>query len=328
MNGNVLLPVSIDGRWGLINDRGEIVVEPNYDGAGGGIGIAYIKNASNLVVVDFRGQELHSVNGVKTYCEFSEQMLSVEIGTEWTYLCADGRLMPTRYAICRDFHGGFAAVEDFDGRWGLIDRDGNWVIEPKFEEALDFDPISKWLPVMRSGRWEMVNLSGQIARLNATDVLPSGNGFYGVEVEIKGGRDERTLYGIIDADLNWAIPPQFPEMALPGPDNVSVRDGDSWINIGFDGQVRFRSDATFLGSVFCGLARAYVNGTVTANGLAGGKFAFVDTRGKLTIDPKYDDAFDFRNGVAEVGVFLDDTNTSWGYINVDGKELWPPSRRQ
>ena len=320
MNGRLMLPVSCGGQWGLINDLGSVIAEPKYRFSGRGIGNAYLITDEGLVVVDCQGSEVGFIKGVTSYSEFSDQMLVVEVNGGMTYLGLDGKLLPGIYEVCRDFHGGFASVQDFNGRWGLIDRKANWVIKPRFEEALDFDTKTQRLPVQSSGLWELVGIDGKISSLGAADILPGTNGVFGAAVSKTGF----LLYGLIDATSEWVVAPEFSDMAFLGPDNVSVRDSDGWANIGFDGEYRFRTDAVALGSVCCGLARAYVNGKVTSTGLIEGKFVFFDSSGNLTIDTGYDDAEDFRDGVSEVSTLLNDEERSSGYINLVGRELWSP----
>jgi len=55
-----------------------------------------------------------------------------------------------------------------------------------------------------------------------------------------------------------------------------------------------------------------------------GKFGFIDHSGHFVINPQYDNAWDFKNGFAKVGVGKgDDAKT--GYIDKTGKTIWQPS---
>lgn len=51
-----------------------------------------------------------------------------------------------------------------------------------------------------------------------------------------------------------------------------------------------------------------------------GKFGFIDSGGKLTIQPQFDDAGQFAKGLAPVKV-----GPAWGYVDRSGKLAVPPN---
>jgi hypothetical protein len=51
----------------------------------------------------------------------------------------------------------------------------------------------------------------------------------------------------------------------------------------------------------------------------GGKWGYINTKGSMVINPKFDTAGPFSNGVAQV--FVGD---AMGYINPAGKYVWEP----
>lgn len=50
-----------------------------------------------------------------------------------------------------------------------------------------------------------------------------------------------------------------------------------------------------------------------------GRYAFIDGSGKMVVQPQFQDAGKFEEGLAPVKV-----NGRWGYINKDGKYVWNP----
>src|SRR5260221_669420 len=50
----------------------------------------------------------------------------------------------------------------------------------------------------------------------------------------------------------------------------------------------------------------------------GGKFGFIDKTGKLVIQPKYESAGDFSEGLASVSI-----EGKFGYVDANGKEVIP-----
>jgi hypothetical protein len=63
----------------------------------------------------------------------------------------------------------------------------------------------------------------------------------------------------------------------------------------------------------------------------GDKWGYIDKTGKFVINPQYDSALQFENGIAEVGLkvprkpdsIMDDYQ--YGYIDRTGKYIWQPS---
>jgi len=52
----------------------------------------------------------------------------------------------------------------------------------------------------------------------------------------------------------------------------------------------------------------------------GGRWGFIDKSGKIVINPQFDEAMAFTDGLARVKV-----GHKTGYINASGKYIWNPS---
>ena len=60
-------------------------------------------------------------------------------------------------------------------------------------------------------------------------------------------------------------------------------------------------------------ARLFLDDTYAA-AVIDGKWGFIDKNGDVVVQPEFDDAHSFQNGLAAVKV-----GNSWGYINMQGK---------
>lgn len=93
--------VQVDGKYGAVRRDGSFAVPPDYDWIAGFSGGLYLAQQDGL----------------------------------WGYLDADGNVaIPFAFSHAHGFRNGYAdacPAEDAD-RHGLIDRDGNWVIEPQY----------------------------------------------------------------------------------------------------------------------------------------------------------------------------------------------------
>jgi hypothetical protein len=94
-----------------------------------------------------------------------------------------------------------------------------------------------------------------------------------------------------------------------GSDNLfPVHYGDEWGFISADGDLLFKIRCYSIRSFFEGLA-IYA---VSKNGEI--KYGYINTKGDVVIEPKYDNAGDFAEGLAPVL-----SNRKWGFINTKGE---------
>jgi hypothetical protein len=195
------------------------------------------------------------------------------------------------------FSDGLAGVyigEPSKGHWGFIDRTGAMVIEPRFEAA---GPFSEGLAMVRIG----------------------------------------DQYGFIDREGNYAIPlqnkylygPPFKEGFAPAWNSEGKGDLiDKFGKILFD--FRYRGISPFaegLAVVDVNLeGEAPTNEAIDSQKLQVGRRAagYLDTSGHFVIEPKFDFAGPFSEGLAVVGIGSP-PNIKSGYIDKTGAIIIPPS---
>jgi hypothetical protein len=71
----------------------------------------------------------------------------------------------------------------------------------------------------------------------------------------------------------------------------------------------WRDKYDFVGELSEGRIRVQLNG----------KYGFVDEQGKVVVEPRYDNARDFRLKRAAI-----ERDGKWGFLDPDGKEVIPP----
>lgn len=123
------------GKWGLVNDQGQMVIAPQFDAVLGGS---------------------MSVNSGTTGIN---PLSGFILGGKWGLIDKTGKIIvPTKYNYPLFFRDGLAPINvggeqgyvgTIDGgKWGFIDKIGKIVIEPKFDKAL---PFSKGLACVSVG---------------------------------------------------------------------------------------------------------------------------------------------------------------------------------
>lgn len=175
-----LAPVMTDGRAGFVDRNGTVVISPRFDLVYPfRSGVARVVREGQVGVINKTGEWVlrPADPGGETpvpFEDFSEGLAPFGTPERCGYLDTQGATrIPARYAMCKHFSEGLAAVQREDGkfafidpegheifggfhdalafheglapaarpdaggvaRWGYIDRTGAWVIEPRFEEA-------------------------------------------------------------------------------------------------------------------------------------------------------------------------------------------------
>lgn len=138
-------PRGDDGRFGFIDKRGAVVIQPKFSDAGEfheGLASVCLPTGhdsapARCTVIDRRGD---TVFPVTTYAvgDFSEGLATFRVGDHYGFLDRTGRVaMELQYDSAGDFHDGLARVQ-LGGRWGYIDTRGQRVIPHQYRSAWDF----------------------------------------------------------------------------------------------------------------------------------------------------------------------------------------------
>ena len=64
-----------------------------------------------------------------------------------------------KYRNVRSYSEGMAPVQARDGKWGFINDRQEWVIQPRYEDAKEFQ--SGKAAVKQNGKWGFINKRGE-----------------------------------------------------------------------------------------------------------------------------------------------------------------------
>jgi len=181
------------------------------------------------------------------------------------------------------FHDGYAVcmwgIEGSVYGYGLVDHTGEWVTDMTYKNMRGYYDGVLVAQDASSGNWSFYDIDGNL--LFGEDAV-----FYDASVFVNGlapvseiGGDN--LYGYLDRDGNMAIQPQF--------DLASVFDADS------------------------GLAMVRRGGATT------GKYGFIDRTGAMVIDYTYSYAGTFSEGFAPVKISTVSGALDWAFIDTTGQ---------
>lgn len=200
-----LMPMpSKSGKWGYVDKSFQFVIKPQFDWAE----------------------------------EFSEGRAVVKIKDRWGFIDKTGKLVvAAKYDLAWYFHDGLGRVRYdtpngtamtvegeqtvYKYRYGFVDRDGNEVIAPQFEEATYF---SEGFALARAQGTELMGIIDRQGRFvhapEYEDASEFAEGLAAVQVDDK--------WGFVDTSGAWVIPAQFSyvENFWHGLARVAWKDGE------------------------------------------------------------------------------------------------------
>jgi len=225
------------------------------------------------------------------------------------------------------FHGGFAAVRTREG-WGFVDKRGKF-ISPKFYEHVE--EFSEGLAAVADkigtkAKYGFINETGEVViplRFDPRLGPHSQPGGLGRFTEGLAAVRIGNIYGYIDHKGNVVISPRFREAAEFSEGLASVTT--------IDGQKGYIDKAGHFAIKLSGSGGQFNEGLATVSVEINGrtKMGYIDRTGKTIIEPKFEMAYDFIDGIAEVYLTEKLTSASGptiqtvhGYIDKEARFVW------
>jgi hypothetical protein len=138
-----LATVKINEKYGFINKTGRLVIQPAYQQASNFSGnFAAVKKDNKWGFINKSGSLVISCSYDKVE-SFAEGYAAICRNAKWGYINTKGEeVIPTRFKEAtsnykRNFSNGLAAFSK-NYRWGFIDNNGTVVVEPKYTEVEPF----------------------------------------------------------------------------------------------------------------------------------------------------------------------------------------------
>lgn len=277
-------------RVGFINKNGEIVIGPKfYSAYTFNEGVAIVGTQDDHVIIDKTGkilaQKFVAINGY--YSQFNQNRAICQKQFKYGFIDKNGTfVIEPQYDEVRLFSNGLAAVK-LDGKWGFIDTLGKLKIPAKFtNEPWSFNSNRSFVQGTNN-KWGIIDTAGKLlVEPIYNEAFGFNNGGFAI-VSIMDEKWNRT-YSIID--VNGKTIKSFPKSSNSA-QNVTFVSG-------FEGE-----DAL-------------------AIAMKGGKYGMIDTKGNTAVNFLYHILQPMSNGRAYFERYDDKSRkTIKGYLDKTGKEV-------
>ena len=213
------------------------------------------------------------------------------------------------------FCQGLLCVQDFEGKWGYVNRKGEEIIKVQFDEAEPFTENGT-AKVKADGEWKHIDTKGRFVESPAVQKSsPSA----AIRAQDDSEEDDvplfsqNGLWGLRDSGGNILVQPRFiwiEDFAENGLALFYLAGQCGYINRAGEIVIpnRFNHAYSFSDNGLAAVSRS-------------GKWGYINAEGEYAMEPQFDAARPFStNGCAAVRV-----DRGWGVINDKGKFLVEPT---
>jgi hypothetical protein len=296
--------IRVNKGVGTINTRGQWVHQAAFDKITpfkGGIAVA--QTGVKHTILHQNGDSYPCPDEVIDVKDFTEEMAPFKGKNDrFGFINTKGQIVvPATFLSVGYFSNGLAWAKTNALTIGFIDKSGNWVLQPQFESAKEFDPESGFALVKSNAEWKLMDKTGKT-------LMVSGATGYGEFYEGLCNAKKGAKVGLINTNGEWVVPAQYDKIQPMQNGYANVRNVEFWGVIDKTGKVI--------------IPVKYESINSNDNGLIAIKrdklWGLMDQSGRLVTNFEYAAIRDFKNGFAAVKV-----DNKWGMINSTGNQVVP-----
>lgn len=336
-----LYPIITEGGLGFIDATGAVIVKPQFDetdiryafldadvyreflpydrksgcathfwGFYEGIGIVAYEGKFGYIGADGRILFQPQFDRVS---RFRDGLAWAKVGNEFLLLNSEGKVVTSGLEGIGRFTDGLAPAQK-NGKWGFVNRAGQFVIEPRFD-SVDVTVRTSHLsrdPCFAGGVAivEVAGHQGVINRHGEFIFPPQYEWIFPFKAEWAVFR-KGDKAGLLNRQGKEVIPATYDSVSCSVREGVvAVKVGEKWGAVNLQNQCVVPIEFDDVRAFHEGLAAIKMNG----------KYGFVDHAGKVVIPAQFASVRDFCDGVA----IVTKPDNNWGVINSSGDFLGRP----
>lgn len=225
-------------------------------------------------------------------------------GVKWGYIDDNGEfVIQPKYEEAENFQSNGLATVKEGGFYGVIDEREEYRLKPKYDSINGFS--ENRIIVVDKGEFKVIDENGKEITSRGYDFISGyneGRAFFGIK-----GPGENIIYGYLDREGREVIPAQYENVEdfKQGKAVVKIKE-NQYALINTSGQVLHNYNYAFVGMPGDGLLTFQKDIT--------GKYGFIDEKGNVVIEPKYSIAQSFVKDRAVVNV-SEDYKNKYGLID-------------
>ena len=296
---------SMGGKMGLLDDKGAVIVEAKYKAINNfinGYALVQTDRIGSIVepkaFINIFGKEVIPGHKLPPESQTIDEARTVIWMANYSKVyvgIGDTVFRSHTYNDAAEFSLGLAPVQVKKGdKYGYINKDFSWAIEPRFLSATPF--FKEGVACVKfENSWGLIDTKGTVIAkdfdFDPADYLGKGYFFNGLMSVRKKNGGQHFKYGFMNAKGELAIALKYDFADGYG----FPSDGLAVVNEGSTGENYYAA--------------------------AGGNWMLIDKKGNVqkTFGSTYDVVYNFSEGIAIVK-----KDKKYGYINMEGKEILPP----
>lgn len=263
-----------ESKYGFIGKDGRYVISPIYDAATCfSDGMAWVLQNNRIMAINTGGEIVINLPNVVNARNFSEGLAAFSISSRndnyWGFMDKKGNVIVNpQFEDVGLFNEGKCAVKNSDGLWGFIDKSGKIIINPQFNEATVFE--NGRAIVAMGSQYGVIDNNGKFLINPQFDKMVTDDNRYLV--------NSNNVWGWCDKKGKYIINPQFKEAHLFLSNSLApVRIGNNWGYINKEGKIEINPQ----------FEEAYVFDHDIALVYNNRQFGFIDKEGKYKINPQF-----------------------------------------
>ncbi|WP_458414714.1 WG repeat-containing protein [Schinkia sp. CFF1] len=235
-------------------------------------------------------------------------------GVKWGYINSRGKLQIKQdYDQAMEFQTNGLAVVRLNNHFGVINHNGKFVVEPRYEMISLFSEGRA--QVIDKGNYKVIDTSGKVLTSKFYSLIGAYESGRALFAETTEGGQHR--YGYLDRQGKEVIPAQFINGNDFQNDKAVVQlSANEYAIINRIGKILNKYPYPFVGNLGDGLLPFKEN--------EDGKLGYMDVKGTIIIQPQYTIAMPFEEGYAIVNKG-EDYKQQYGLINKEGKFMIAPT---
>lgn len=301
-----------DYKYGIVDRNGNILVDIKYD---------YIMIGDysyNHGLVELRNNNLHGIYNLKTK-KLTEpkynqiimmgnyaELINGEYGAEkYGFYFINDTLIEPSYEEVGHYNGmdNVIAKVKLNGKYGILGVDGEYLIEPRYDEIREFNDGTSQL--MLGGKYGFMDSDGSfLTKVEYDEISAFHKGMADVR---KDGK-----WGVINRAGTYVVEPIYDQVNILSDKIEVISNGEKKI-------LDLGGGSKYTTSDYDSYLYPYESIKGASVVIKNGKQVVIDSNGKPVFHVDFDKISEFENGIARI-----ELNGKMGYLGKDGEYVIPP----